>query len=175
DWLLPALTAFLALIVCPLVRLEKPDPFPLRREVAQSMGQATPDNAILITAIDPVYMEPMALRGTHRQALPLSREIEYASKLVTPRRVPHLDPPPRLFLDARLPALRRAGAHDACPLTADEALANGQLAAWIREGKPVYLDSSLATAGLPAWKQIIHTFHLAPVSGFDWLARLDLR
>ncbi len=166
-WLLPALVGALALLAALGLRT---DPEPLRREIAEAMAQALPKNAVIITAIDPVYLEPTVLRGTQRQVVPSTRGVEYASKLVTPRRVAVLDPPARSPKDHRAPGLRRGGAYDACPYTADEAL--DRIADWVRAGVPVYLDSSPVSIGTPAWKQLHHRYYVVADTPYPWLERL---
>src|ERR1051326_8484246 len=82
-------------------RTTTPEPPPARRLVADEIRQRTPVNAIVISAIDPVYLERMAATGSARRIVPLSRRVEYASKLLAPRRIENPNPPPLNWHDHR--------------------------------------------------------------------------
>src|ERR1043166_9222479 len=82
------------LLIAIAYRFTTPEPSPARRLAADEIRQRTPANAIVISAIDPVYLERMAAAGSERRIVPLSRRVEYASKLLAPRRIDHPNPPP---------------------------------------------------------------------------------
>ena len=121
-------------------RVTTPEPSPARRLAADEIRQHTPVNAIVISAIDPVYLERMAASGSARQIVPLSRRVEYASKLLAPRRINHPDPPPVNWHDHRAIGLVRGGAEEAVRFVASEQVEN--LAARALAGTPIFLDAS---------------------------------
>jgi hypothetical protein len=83
--------------------------------------------------------------------------VEYASKVVTWRRVPPpLDPPPASAFDHRAAALLRGGAVEAIPFTADEA--PERIAELHRQGIPVYLDLTLVRPDDPAGTKMTSLF-----------------
>jgi hypothetical protein len=113
---------------------------PLRRIAAEHMANTEP-NAVIVTAIDPVYLEPLVLRNSQRRIIPYSREVEYASKLVAPEKIGRLDPPPTSPFEHRHPALLAAGAREVVAVTAAE---NPEVIVELkRQGVPVYLDMSM--------------------------------
>lgn len=139
SWLLPALLV-VGILAVPFVR--KPGPIPDRLLAAQAFAQATPKNAVIVTNIDAVYLEPLVVRGTERRIVPITRGAEYASKCIAPRRI--VLPPgvtPHYSFGQGSRQLLRYGARNVIPFTADEA--PQQLEAWARRGVPVYLDSRL--------------------------------
>lgn len=125
------------------LRTVSPEPIPCRRLAAECVRQYTPKNAIVISAIDPVYLERMGARGTSRRIVPLSRDVEYASKLLAPRRIDHPEPPPANWHDHRSAGLIRGGAKEAVPFVASEQIAS--LAAEAQRGAPVFLDATFLT------------------------------
>ncbi len=166
-WALAGLVAAGALAAI----LLRSEPEPLRREVVETMGATLPRNAVIITILDPVFLEPYVLRGTQRQELPICRRVEYASKLVCYRKVPRLDPPPVSEVDHHAEGLLRGGCLDPCPYTALES--PGRIEELARQGLPVYLDSGPYTAGIPEWKALWHRYHWAPDPRCEWLDRLQ--
>jgi hypothetical protein len=78
--------AFVALL--PLVavaRVAVPDPVPQRRVAADRIRENTPADAVIISAIDPVFLEQRVARHSARRILPLSREVEYTRALFNPQ------------------------------------------------------------------------------------------
>ena len=113
---------------------------PSRRIAADIIMSSTPDNAMVISSIDPVYLELMACRSSQRRILPMSRRVEYASKVITNKKLAGLNPPPAEWTYFRRQDLIKAGAQDVFPATAAE---NPDLV--IKEigiGTQVYLDTS---------------------------------
>ncbi|HLV81758.1 MAG TPA: glycosyltransferase family 39 protein [Chthonomonadaceae bacterium] len=165
SWLLPALLAAASLAV-PFVR--HPDPVPDRLLAAQAFAQATTKNAVIVTNIDAVYLEPLVLRDTERRIVPMTRGAEYASKCIAPRRIAL--PPgvtPHYVFGQGSRQLLHYGARNVIPFTAEEA--PQQLEAWARQGVPVYLDHRSPvppdlTAAPLRW---------APVREYPWLLRLQ--
>ncbi|HEY2140399.1 MAG TPA: hypothetical protein VGH00_09985, partial [Chthoniobacterales bacterium] len=134
--LLPAL-----LLLAITYRFITPEPAPVRRIVADRIRQYTPANAIVISGIDPVYLARMAAAGSARRIVPVSRRVEYASKLLAPHRIEHPDPPPTDWHDHHALGLVRGGAKEAVRFVASEQVEN--LAASAAAGTPLFLDATL--------------------------------
>jgi hypothetical protein len=128
------------MLVAVCARILTPDPSPRRRVAADKVRQYTPPNAIVISAIDPVYLERMAARGSSRRIVPISREVEYASKLIAPKRIDHPEPPPLNWHDHRALGLIRGGAQEAVPFVASEQI--NILVAERRRGTPLFFDAT---------------------------------
>jgi hypothetical protein len=143
----------------------------IRHRVATAASRLLPENAVLISRIDPVYLEEMVCRGTSRRIIPLDRQTPYASAVITSHRIALLTPPPKNAGDHACPGLVNGGAERLYAATADEEI--GQLKAWVREGVPVYLD--LLSAGPQEKSRVMigKAFRLVPVSDAEpWLVRL---
>jgi hypothetical protein len=149
-----------------------PHRVPNRRATADEIARATPDDAWVVTLLEPVYLEPF-LRGTRRRVVPYDRQVEYASKLVATRRIDPLSPPARGPDDHRAEGLLRGGARDVCAWTADEA--PERLLAAVRQGIPVYVELRFLPQRFPVRRYRDLGLELEPVPGIPWLARLVLR
>jgi len=78
--------AFAALLpLVALARLGVPDPVPQRRVAADRIRENTPADAVIISAIDPVFLEQRVARHSARRIVPLSREVEYTRALFVPQ------------------------------------------------------------------------------------------
>ena len=133
-----------ALLVVIGLRMLTSESLPLRRMAADRVRKYTPENAIVISEIDPVYLERMAARGTSRRIVPLSREVEYASKLLAPARIDNPQPPPANWHDHRSVGLIRGGAKEAVPFVATEQVEN--LAEEAQRGTAVFLEGTFLAA-----------------------------
>ncbi len=134
---------------------------PHRRLAAERIRKYTPPNAIVISAIDPVYLQYMAARGTERRIVPLSRDVEYASKLLAWRKIADPQPPPRHWRQTRSPGLIRGGAEEAVKFVASEQLET--IAAEVARGTPVFLDATFAdTEDAPTIGVLRQRFALVP-------------
>jgi hypothetical protein len=133
--LLPAL-----LLLAIIYRLLTPEPAPPRRVAADQIRQQTPANAIILSGIDPVYLDRMAAVGSSRRIVPLSRRVEYASKLLASHRIDHPNPPPANWHDHRAAGLVRGGAQEAVRFVASEQV--DRLAAMAAAGTPIFLDAT---------------------------------
>jgi 4-amino-4-deoxy-L-arabinose transferase-like glycosyltransferase len=131
----------MTLLVAVGARVLTPDPSPRRRLAADKVRQDTPPNAFVISAIDPVYLERMAARGSSRRIVPISRDVEYASKLIAPKRIDHPEPPPLNWRDHRALGLIRGGAQEAVSFVASEQI--DILVAERRRGTPLFFDATL--------------------------------
>jgi hypothetical protein len=127
------------LVIAAAHRIGHPDSAPKRFERALLLRQRVPADAVIISSLDAVYLEALVLRGTQRSYVPLSRQVEYASKVVCPRRIATLDPPVANFYDHRAAGLLRAGAEDPFSYVAIDAPEEIRKA--LTRGTPVYLDT----------------------------------
>jgi hypothetical protein len=133
EWLIP-----LIIVASAAIPIHPSTPEPIRREIADDLRAGTPDDAIIVTAVDPVYLEPFLLRGTHRRIIPISRWVEYAAQAIAPKPLRPMTPPPTNPVKPRIPQAFAAGAKDVVPFTADEN--PDQILAWAAQGKPVYIE-----------------------------------
>jgi 4-amino-4-deoxy-L-arabinose transferase-like glycosyltransferase len=121
-------------------RIATPAPVLLRRLAAERVRKHTPENAIVISAIDPVYLARLAGSGSSRRIVPLSRNVEYASKVLVRKRVDD----PRLgsltWEDPRALALIRPHAEEAVRFVASERM--DELAMEVARGTPVFFEST---------------------------------
>jgi len=138
-------------------------PAPERRLAAETIRRYTPPDAIILAVIDPVYIGVILGDSSRRFIVPLSRSVEYASKLVCLRRVRNPDPPPANWGDHRCAGLARGGAVEVIEVTAQE---NREwVTSAVRQGKPVYLDTVGTTPGdLPLLNDLRREFVLTPAA-----------
>lgn len=116
---------------------------PYRRLAVDRIRDYTPNTAIIIAAIEPVYLEYMVGKGSHRRVIPISRNIEYANRLIVRRKIPNLTPRPRNSLDQRSQGLINGGAKEAVPYVAAENL--DDLRAELTKGSRVFVETTSMT------------------------------
>jgi 4-amino-4-deoxy-L-arabinose transferase-like glycosyltransferase len=131
-----------ALVLVLLVALTRPTPDPTRRTAVDLFNNTLPRSALLISSIDPVYLDFFFNRNAERTVLPLSRHVEYASKIVAPTKVREPDPPPAHAFDHRCPGIRNGGGHDVISATASEPEGLDLIDATLTAGTPVFLDAT---------------------------------
>jgi 4-amino-4-deoxy-L-arabinose transferase-like glycosyltransferase len=138
KWALPVV-----LVLAVGARIATPAPPPFRRLAAERVRSNTPENAIAISAIDPVYLGRLAGSGSSRRIVPLSRDVDYASALLVRKRVDD----PRLNLlawdDPKASVLIRPHAEEAVHFVASERM--NELAQEIARGTPVFFESTAVT------------------------------
>jgi hypothetical protein len=122
-------------------RIAFPSPVPERRLAADRVRQHTPDNAVVISGIDPVYLARLAGKGSARRIVPISRNVEFAWVLLGTKRVedPHVSLTNRRDIPPVLELLRPQ-AEEAVRFVASERM--DELAAQIAQGTPVFLEAS---------------------------------
>lgn len=110
---------------------------PLRRVAAEAINRGAPRDAIVVSGLDPVYLS-LFLDG--KIPIPISRRVEYASKLIMshPPAVDHGEPPGPL--DHRWPGLIASGAKEAIPVVGVESL--GWIDSQLASGRRVFLDTA---------------------------------
>jgi hypothetical protein len=135
KWMLP-----IVLLLAVGAKIAVPEPVPHRRLAADRIRTNTPANAIIISAIEPVYLERLAGLGSSRKIVPLSRNVEYASKLLVPKRVDLPNPSKLNWRQGRISELLRGGAVEAVRFVASEQL--DAIVAQATAGTPVFLDTT---------------------------------
>jgi len=145
DRVRPALTPAAALALAGVVagRCLLPAPPPPRRAAADRILRHTPRGSWVLSSLDPVYLEFLTARCRERRIVPLTRGVEYASKVVsrTPLGIPR---PPGDWRDFPRQALLRAGAREAVPWVAAEGLT--AIEKWIRGGGRAFVETGAADA-----------------------------
>jgi len=119
-------------------------------ETARQNIASTPDDAVILTAQDLVWMEP-AIRNSHRQLIPLTRAQEYASKRLAYR---PLETPGDWNNPLKTEPVVAFAVQD------DPA----RIAAWLARGRAIYLDLSGIEYGSPLVRQLLEqcSFHAVP-------------
>jgi len=109
---------------------------PPRRTTVDLIHQQTPDGCVVISDLEPVYVATFAPLGSHRTYLAVSRDVEFASKVLVRERIERDLAAPRNAFDHAAPGLLAHGGQWAVPHTADEM--HEQIDAWVRAGRPVF-------------------------------------
>ncbi len=156
------------LLIAVVARARGPELTPLRRQAADRIAALNP-HSVVIAGLDPVYAEhlaPPAGRGTY---VPISRRLEFASKVIAPTSLADVIPEPAEWFPHRTVDALRAGAIDAVPWVAVDAL--GKVQGFLDEGKQVFVESSLLTADEQATLQEKFMFHQVAPFLFQLSAR----
>jgi hypothetical protein len=115
----------------------------------------------VITAIDPAYLG-LALGHRRIDILPVSRSVEYASKVVVQRKIASPSPFPSHSADHRAEGILRGGSIEAVERTADEML--DAIAEQIRNGSKYVLETgNLRRRELPAVARILDIFPVTTI------------
>ena len=117
-------------LLAPLARIGVPDPVPQRRAAADRIRENTPIDAIIISAIDPVFLQQRVAQGSGRKIVPLSRDVEYTRAMVIP---------------AQATAPGRVRAEYLIQFVATERI--DELVAESRQGRRVFLDATALEQG----------------------------
>lgn len=113
---------------------------PARRIAADLMARHTPANALIITGIDPAYLDLLVLRRTQRTVLPVSRRVEYASKMVAWLPLSFAQPYPADVTGVSREYLFKSGAQD---VVESVALDNEPVILdALQAGRPVFIETS---------------------------------
>jgi hypothetical protein len=113
---------------------------PFKRKSIERILNNTPENSIIISSIDPAYLEYFICRKSSRLVVPISRSVEYASKLISYHIIKNPNPAPKNWKDHRCAGLIKGGAVEAIPYVAFER--PDIIADKIKEGFPVFIDTS---------------------------------
>jgi hypothetical protein len=119
-------------------------PPPARRIAADTIRARTPGDAVVVSTLDPAYLELMAGERSGRRIVALSRDTEYASKLIAPWRISGLRQQPTDWHDHRNEALLPAGAIEAVERVAAEH--PEMLRNFLAEGRRIFLVAVAPTA-----------------------------
>jgi 4-amino-4-deoxy-L-arabinose transferase-like glycosyltransferase len=136
------IVAAAALVLVVLLAFLRTTPEPTRRHAVDLFNNTLPGSALLISNIDPVYLDFFLNRNAERVILPLSRHVEYASKIVATTKVRAPDPPPTHAFDHRCPGIRNGGGYDVVAATASEPEGLDLIEAALTAGTPVFLDAT---------------------------------
>ncbi|MBA4387881.1 MAG: hypothetical protein C0404_07860 [Verrucomicrobia bacterium] len=151
------------LIVAGAIGLTGGHTIPYRRMTVDAIRQQTPADAVIVSSIDPAYLEFMLPGVPGRTVVPLNRSVEYASKLIAARRLPVLTTTPAGPQDHRCEALLKAGGEEAVRKVFMELI--GPEAAWPFGNRRVFIDvASLAVLGEGDVTMLRQHFTASPVS-----------
>lgn len=113
------------------------------RAVAQALAQL-PKDASIISGMNPAYLERLVLAGSARNFIPISREVEFASKVIAPHSVATGMEAPKSWKPHRTAAVLAAGAKDVYEWTVREHPEN--IEALLASGRRVFFDASFSTS-----------------------------
>ncbi len=139
TWILAGILV-LVLLGVSYARSIQPTPRSKKAEAIEAIVKHTPDDAWVISSVEPAYIEYFVAKDSERIVIPLSRHVEYASKLITPKRVENPVPRPTKWAQHRHPGVRKGGAHDAIAIVASESL--DLIIEKVSSGDEVYIDLS---------------------------------
>jgi hypothetical protein len=128
--------ALLALVIFSFATTE--EPLPHQRLAAERINANTPEDAIVISGINPVYLERLAAHGSARRIVPLSRRVEYASKLLAWKKSRILNQRRATGATIGAKVFAAGGAVEAVNFVASEQI--DALHAAAKAGTAVYLD-----------------------------------
>jgi 4-amino-4-deoxy-L-arabinose transferase-like glycosyltransferase len=165
-----AFTQLIILVGVLILKIVFPDSPPTRRITADHINRYTLQNALVISAIDPAYLEFMTCKSSQRRILPISRRVEYASKLVAWQKTIALNPKPTGWWDHRCEGLAKANAEEVIPYVADGE--EDRLFLALSDGVPIYLDTShLTNEDMQVVRSIRQRFRLIRCT--NYLFRID--
>jgi hypothetical protein len=142
SWRVHRLSAIASIVLIAIAFAVIPTPprvEPSRRETVEAVLRATPDDAVIVSGLEPVYVAAFAPPSSRRTFLAASREVEFASKVLVRTRVPRELAAPRNALDHAAPGLLAHGGRWAIAHTADEM--HEEIDAWVRAGRAVFLET----------------------------------
>jgi hypothetical protein len=134
-------------------------PQPSRRLTADAIHAATPDGSVIISGLEPVYLAAVAPTGSHRMYLAASRDVEFVSKVLSRERIDRALAAPIDARDHAAIGLLEHGSRWAVAHTADEM--HAPIEAWVRGGRPVFLESEFLPSGSSVQRILGTTLRLA--------------
>jgi hypothetical protein len=114
-----------------------------RAAYLSSVTSSLPHGAIFVTGLPAPFVQLYGAGRSDLQVLPISRRVEYASKVLMPRRAPEIDTTTLTALDTRAPVLLQHGAQEIYSGVGVESCNTLEQA--IREGREVFLDTRFTT------------------------------
>lgn len=137
------------------------------RAVADRLVRFTSPDAYVISGLNPAYFDLMVRAESSRTLIPVSRRVEYASKMYAPTRIYGLSPAPLDPFDARSPGLSDAGGKEVFEYTAIGSI--DRIRELLSGGHVVFLDQATCE---PAEMELVESrFELVQVH--DQVARLE--
>ncbi len=118
----------------------KAHPEPHRKTAADGIRQYTPPDCMVIASIDPAYLEFMVGPDSTRKILPLSRNVEYASKVVSAIDMSKHMPPLTSPASHYVLELKALGAEEVFARTAEESML--EIRTQLQNGREVFLDAT---------------------------------
>ena len=115
-----------------------------RWKTAEAILKHTPPDAVIVTGLPPAYLENYP-GMKHRSIIPLSRNVEYASKVLVMSKIHDLSVQPAGWWDTRSPELIASGAEEVIPWVALDH--PDRLVNFLMEGRRVYVDRET----VPQW------------------------
>jgi 4-amino-4-deoxy-L-arabinose transferase-like glycosyltransferase len=112
---------------------------PSRRRAADLIQSETPRDAVVISGLEPVYLAELDDPASSRTYLAISRNVEFADKVLVPARIDRELVEPKSAFDHAARGLLEHGARRAVARTADEM--HDEIDAWVRAGRPVFLET----------------------------------
>ena len=110
------------------------------REVVRELNKILPSGGVVISGINPLYLEYFLRRDGMVKILPISRRVEYASKVLSKNKIEGLSPAPEGPFDHRALGLL---SRDVVEVYPEVAILNPEAYLTpLREGQEVVLDSS---------------------------------
>lgn len=144
------------------VRIHTPGHIPARRQAVDLINAHVPDHANVITAIDPAYASFM-LRNRDINFIPISRTVEYASKICMPKKSEDPVPRPYSSFDHRAKGLMSGIHFDPVARTADEMFP--EIAAQISRGALFFAETGNITAlEHPSFQALFEVFPAMEIS-----------
>ncbi|MBM3990827.1 MAG: hypothetical protein FJ298_07440 [Planctomycetes bacterium] len=143
----------LAAVALAIACFAVPDPTefpPLRRRTSDQLKLVTPNDALVISGLEPVYLKALEDAGSRREFMAASRDVEFASKVLSRVRVPREIAQPMGPYDHRARGLLASGSVEAHARTADEMPA--EIAREVRAGRAVYLERSFLSNPQTEWR-----------------------
>ena len=134
----PFLVLVLVVLAGMYMKMRTPVFPPISRALIDFIAENTPEDSLIVTGMDPVYFGFMTRNKGRRSYLAVSRNVEYASKLIVPEK--HLRKLPEGIspFDHRYPELSACGAEEAVFETAQD---NPQIIeSALKKGRRVFLD-----------------------------------
>lgn len=132
-----ALLTMVLLVIVSFLPMKEEEGLRARVEL---LNKYLPDDAVLVSDINPLYLQALLVENSKRKIVPWSRETEYASKVVSWQKYGNLDLSTTSPYNHRAKGLIENGAISPILQVADENPL--LLSEFIRNGRSVYIDTT---------------------------------